>query len=101
MSALSQDPEHPDSWLIPDRYRDGQVIHTSTVIRNVHLKAACEGQVCLLHNPTPHHMRSWSLVWVDVQKIFARMCRHGVAHPDPDSWGDGQHPGSCDGCCLA
>jgi hypothetical protein len=27
------------------------------------------------------------------------MCRHGISHPDPDTWGEEVHPKGDDGCC--
>jgi hypothetical protein len=99
MSALSPDPQHPDTWLIPAAFLDGRLIQAPLVIRGVHLAAQCAGAECLIHNPTHHHMRRWPLLWLDDQKVFARLCEHGYAHPDPDSWGHGEHPSGCDGCC--
>lgn len=99
MSAPTQDPDHPDTWLIPDSLVDGRIAHIPTVLKGIHLEAECAGRPCLLHHPSRHHMRRWPLVWVDSQKVFRRMCQHDVAHPDPDGWGpDDHHP--CDGCCT-
>ena len=84
----------------------------------VHDRAACAGNHCPVHNPSPHHMKSWKLHWRDDSAIFERLCPHGIGHPDPDSiayirrvdseLGDGDkaaamavHPRhGCDGCCV-
>lgn len=74
---------------------------------SVHSPAQCVGQVCVVHNPSDHHMRSWDMVWrADKLALAERQCPHGIGHPDPDSLayftkvGDnwvGTH--GCDGCC--
>lgn len=99
MSALSQDPDHPDVWLVPDTWERGRVVHSPTLLRGVHLEAECRGVTCTVHSPSRHHMRTWPLVWDDHTKVFRRVCVHGVAHPDPDTWGNRTHEGPCDGCC--
>lgn len=74
---------------------------------NVHSNTACVGRPCVIHSPTAHHMRGWSLLWRDDRGIFERICSHGVGHPDPDQrayWRmtnqgfQGVH--GCDGCCI-
>lgn len=76
-------------------------------LSNVHPVEACTGRACVIHNPTPHHMRWWRLHWRDDRGIFERICPHGVGHPDPDQrafWKanglevNGVH--GCDGCCA-
>lgn len=73
-------------------------------LANVHADTQCAGTVCVLHNPTQHHMRDWPMLWRDDRKIFERICDHGVGHPDPDQdtyllqRGDDMMHG-CDGCC--
>lgn len=76
------------------------------VLANVHPPGKCAGQVCIVHNPTDHHMRTWPVFWRDDAHLFERMCEHWVGHPDPDQrefwklhgW---EHKGihGCDGCC--
>jgi hypothetical protein len=100
VSALTRDPDQPDVWLIPSGWDGHQITIAPLVIRGVHLDAECMGRTCLMHNPSPHHMTSWPLVWDMQRKVFLRVCRHGVAHPDPDSWGDKSHPAGDDGCCA-
>ena len=77
-----------------------------TVLENVHPATACEGEHCVLHNPSEHHMRSWPTVWRGDKRIMERTCPHGVGHPDPDDLAFhirnersyvGVH--GCDGCC--
>jgi hypothetical protein len=99
MSALTQDPQHPDQWIVPAVYRRGTCIQQATIIRGVHLEAECWGQQCIIHNPSHHHMRRWPLLYDTHLQIFLRMCRHGISHPDPDTWGEEVHPHGDDGCC--
>lgn len=100
MSALTQDPHHPDTWLIPSIHINGQVIQQPVLLKGVHLQAACPGGHCIIHNPSRHHMRDWPLLWDEHRKVFGRLCPHGHKHPDPDSWGSVDHVDStCDGCC--
>lgn len=101
------DPEDPTKWFIgnaTDPVLGAQV--GSALLVNVHLPDKCNGEWCVVHNPSPHHMRGWRLNWRDDTGIMERLCPHGVGHPDPDSvafherigqsWA-GSH--GCDGCC--
>jgi hypothetical protein len=72
----------------------------------VHAQKDCRGPVCPIHNPTPHHMREWPMIWRGDRQSFERVCEHGISHPDPDDqeaklfiqgFMDGVH--GCDGCC--
>lgn len=76
----------------------------------VHFEEDCEGETCVIHKPTDHHMREWSLHWRNDREIFERICEHGIGHPDPDQFefwaammtpeaaeAEGIH--GCDGCC--
>lgn len=77
----------------------------------VHPREQCQGNasvnVCVVHNPSVHHMRGWRLNWRDDRALMERICPHGIGHPDPDhmtyvkaTGGDsalGVH--GCDGCC--
>jgi hypothetical protein len=76
----------------------------------VHNRKLCEGQACSVHNPSSHHMNTWSLNWRGDRRIMERLCVHGIGHPDPDDCAyrktrDGKNydPGvhGCDGCCIA
>lgn len=75
-------------------------------LTNVHSDIFCRGRVCVVHNPTAHHMRGWTLHWRDDRSIFERICVHGVGHPDPDQYAHWDEIGQghmgihgCDGCC--
>lgn len=50
----------------------------------VHNKEDCAGAYCCVHNPSLHHMRTWPLHWRDDRRIFERIDKYGVGHPDPD-----------------
>lgn len=75
-------------------------------LTNVHDISKCRHRACVIHNPSPHHMRFWKLNWRNDRGIFERVCVHGVGHPDPDQfeyWKEmgytsmGTH--GCCGCC--
>lgn len=72
----------------------------------VHDPARCEGERCVIHNPTDHHMRAFNLIWRDDRGLFERICPHGIGHPDPDQFEFWKKVGmeymgvhGCDGCC--
>lgn len=76
------------------------------VLEDVHPASQCEGEWCVLHNPSDHKMKDWPLNWRGDRGIMERLCPHGVGHPDPDDLahlerigrtGEGVH--GCDGCC--
>lgn len=81
-----------------------RVSHTAITI---HEPSRCEGYHCPWHNPSDHHMNTWTRrILMDRHNLIERVCRHEVGHPDPDSleWlhrtgihDDGAH--ECDGCC--
>ena len=84
-------------YLLPD----GRELH------NVHDEGLCAGRVCIVHNPTEHHMVEWQLHWRDDRGIFERICEHGVGHPDPDQfeyWREAnklyEAIHGCDMCCY-
>ena len=75
-------------------------------IYNVHDATACEGEFCVLHNPSDHHMSEWELIWRDDKQVMERQCPHGIGHPDPDDAAYLVRAGrgyltvhGCDGCC--
>lgn len=85
------------------------------ILRNVHDWQTCQtsavsswtNRPCVIHNPTPHHMRLWQLHWRDDRGIFERICEHGTGHPDPDQFPYWKEHGKmaeavhgCDGCCA-
>lgn len=73
----------------------------------VHEKAVCQGNHCVIHNPSTHCMSEYPTHWRDDRKLMERICPHGIGHPDPDhlnhlgpemmEW-ESMH--GCDGCCL-
>lgn len=77
---------------------------SGTILVNVHSEDRCRGRVCVVHNPTVHHMSSWKQLWRDDRKIFERICpQHGIGHPDSDQfeyWDEtGQEYQAVHGCC--
>lgn len=77
------------------------------LLKNTHRTAMCDGRVCVVHNPSRHHMSGWPIVWKPGPGIVERVCEHGLGHPDPDQffhWDlTGQHTlkkHRCDGCCT-
>lgn len=70
----------------------------------VHPSSVCNGDICVIHNQTQHHMLDWPMIWRSDRGIMERQCPHGVGHPDPDDFkvrtveGEGIH--GCDGCCA-
>lgn len=74
----------------------------------VHLRSECEGENCVLHRPSGHHMREWPILWRNDRMImiFERICEHGIGHPDPDQFdylskiGIDDFTHGCDGCCI-
>jgi hypothetical protein len=109
MSDLIPDPEDPTQYLIGDATDVLIGAHQGVaVLENVHPASACEGESCVVHNPSKHHMRSWPLVWRDDKGVMERTCPHGVGHPDPDDAGFLIRTGrehltihGCDLCCGA
>ena len=86
-----------------------------TFLRNggrQHTRAACRAsrkagapKNCVIHNPSRHHMRDWTLV-LRSSGLLERMCEHGVGHPDPDSvayfnWRQKSDCWGVHGCCQA
>jgi len=73
----------------------------------IHPPSRCAGFHCPWHNPSDHHMNTWTrTIRTDRHNLMERVCPHGIGHPDPDSleWlgrigvpDDGVH--TCDGCC--
>lgn len=75
-------------------------------LSNVHPDTACADGPCVIHNPSDHHMRGWSLLFRADKGLMERLCAHGVGHPDPDdmAWHASQARDwlgvhGCDGCC--
>jgi hypothetical protein len=99
----------PTVETYPDvEYSDHDVKRYIGVLHNVHSATVCRGQSCTIHRPSPHHMRTWPIVWRDTAQRFDRICVCGVGHPDPDQIEYWSTRGnliwrlvhSCDGCCC-
>jgi len=84
----------------------GQIVH-------VHPASDCEGEYCVIHNPSDHCMKDFPTHWRQDRGMMERICPHGIGHPDPDdlafkkrvaekfgrnSYDSGVH--GCDGCCT-
>lgn len=76
----------------------------------VHLKDQCIGKHCPVHRPSPESEAIGPLHWRYDRGIFERICKHGVGHPDPDSFDyfeavdrlyEGVHGCCHEGCCRA
>lgn len=89
-------------------------ISPDVFIVNVHKPELCQGEFCVIHNPSQHHMREWPLNWRENSWVsikdphFERICPCGVGHPDPDdlqyhlSLGrDYMAVHGCCGCCRS
>ena len=92
---------------MPKHYRHPIEMSTLVRLRGVHSEDRCRGEVCVIHNPTEHHMRTWPLHWRQDRGIFERICEHGVGHPDPDHYPHWDATGrlaesrhGCDRCCV-
>lgn len=72
-----KDAEPPD-WDLVGTETLGPVI--------THGPGKCGTDVCVIHNPSQHHMLTWELSFNSVRAYLAlRICSHGHEHPDPDS----------------
>lgn len=94
--------------VIPDPADPTQALVGWLLLHRIHDSARCTGRPCVIHAPTNHHMRRWTVHWRDDRGMFERICpEHGVGHPDPDQYafwretgqeGMGIHGCYC-GCC--
>jgi hypothetical protein len=105
---------NPDGHIevVEDDYvYDVYVTGTNQRLSNLHPKSQCEGEACVIHNPSDHSMRSFPTHWRGDRGLMERICPHGVGHPDPDDMSfkqrimspenaraEGIH--GCDGCCM-
>ena len=95
-----------DSDLDPDILTPEE-IRIFSKMNGRHLKTSCKGQTCIIHNPLPHHMRYWEIVWHKGNAAIMRVCPHGQEHVDlsvipflrryPNLRKNIVH--DCDGCC--
>lgn len=88
-----------------------EIIFTDgTHVVNVHPIEKCAGQVCVVHNPSAHHMLTWKASWDNAFGLVTRECEHEYQHPDPDSlawmvlayvpeWVHAARVHDCDMCC--
>lgn len=93
-----------------ENYQEIYVTGTGQRIR-VHNRDRCEGEHCVIHNPSDHSMRDFPTHWRADRQLMERICPHGIGHPDPDSIAfirrmDGEKRAGiesvhgCDGCCA-
>lgn len=69
----------------------GQLLYT-------HPKGDCLGEFCTIHNFSDHHMVAWKQMWDETHRRMMRICKHNIAHVDPDEITRNlEH--HCDGCC--
>lgn len=116
------EPRRPCRTTTSGRVTDTHQLRIRTQ-KSVHAATSCEGESCVLHNPSDHHMADWPLLrrYDRSPPLIERQCEHGVGHPDPDSaawgelavrenpmvWQDEISDGKfvwvhgCDGCCRS
>lgn len=82
------------------------------VILEHHDASSCIGEVCPIHNPSDHCMRSFPMYWRGDRRMMERICPHGIGHPDPDDLAGKKillgknyekyafDVHGCDGCCF-
>jgi hypothetical protein len=109
MTQMIPDPTDSSKWFIGSAAEPafGAQVGDATLV-NVHPPERCVGRPCVVHHPSDHHMRGWSLNWRGDSRLMERMCPHGIGHPDPDdmtyqaSIGQQNCIGihGCDGCCT-
>lgn len=69
--------------------REKVLLGDDHLLINVHNRTYCEGDYCAIHRPSEHPLNKMPRKFQD--GLIFRVCRHGVAHPDPDSlaWREG------------
>ena len=84
----------------------GFAVHKDIELKT-HSYEQCQGEVCVVHSPTDHHMKSWPTTWRGDINVLERQCHHGINHPDPDQFQRWEKMGQgylmihgCDGCCV-
>lgn len=112
--ALAQQVNKKAKWSADVRMALNEVVPSAVKGKGlaVHPESTCVGEVCCIHNPSDHHMRSWTQLWRADRALMERLCPdHGTGHPDPDhmahytkthpegeTWAEGVH--GCCGCCV-
>lgn len=97
-----------ETWIpadhggVDENGRDYVILCGGQKVFNVHQAHRCNGRPCPIHNVTDHPMKKWRQRFTT--SGMARVCSHGIMHPDPDDTylkpdhvdlnGD-----KCDGCC--
>jgi hypothetical protein len=87
------------------------VLSGGQTLYNVHLRSACSGQTCCIHNSSPHSLWEAPQIWDNDTKSMFRQCAHHVLHPDMDDLAHKLRTGGmlallafgvheCDGCCV-
>jgi hypothetical protein len=69
-----------------------------TVI-NTHDIEDCRGKYCTIHNMSDHHMVKWTQMWDEANRRMMRICKHNIAHIDPDEISTNLNH-HCDDCCI-
>lgn len=64
-----------------------------------HDKDSCMGEFCTIHNFSDHHMVTWKQMWDERTSRMFRICKHNIAHVDPDELPTRSREHHCDGCC--
>jgi len=59
MSAVIQNPEDPTRYVIADATDAFFGAHQGVAVLEMHPALACGGEHCVIHDPSPHHMRTW------------------------------------------
>lgn len=96
-------PDDLDDFEVEGRF---EAVADGMFAFGMHTVSQCGSAACTLHNPTPHHMRSWILLWNERDERLMRACPHSFQHPDPDQipyWRSRgllhRYAHDCDGCC--
>lgn len=59
------------------------LLEADQIVEGVHPQDWCSGK-CVIHNPSDHWMREYTLSFDKKYKAFVRTCKHGYDHQDPD-----------------
>jgi len=66
----------------------------------VHARAYCRGEWCVIHRPMPGPWADWPTYWDHFDKVMYRVCEHDFAHPVAEMYGPFQvyHECECPWC---